>query len=181
MKASKGVSEGERDSVSFSAPRSVEGERPNAPLIHELHTHGNAHLAQIRSIKPYNPLGMTIVHNLQLPQDLFPRRLARRDMHHLSPLRVSVPLCNRVEKGEHTFLAMTILVGRCTQRDTVPPLPDPSSPTNSKSSSLKSNLNSTPSSSVASCSVNLLWYASRPPPSLLLAVEEGRGAARRVT
>lgn len=60
-----------------------------------------------------------------------------------------------------TFLAMMALVGPCRHRLTVPPFPHPSSLSTSKSSLRRSSLNSTPSSSVASCSESLLWYDER--------------------
>lgn len=57
-----------------------------------------------------------------------------------------------------TFLAIIAFVGTCRHLLTVPPFPHPNSFITSKSSLLRSNLNSTPISRVASCSLSLLWY-----------------------
>ena len=97
------------------------------------------------------------MHDLQLSDDLFPRRVRSGNVHNLR--RQSRQDMRRQARAlDLTFFAMIALVGTCKTLETVPPLPLPSSSKTCKSSFLRSSLNSTPNSRVASCSLSLLWY-----------------------
>src|SRR5271170_1094698 len=86
------------------------------------------------------------MHNLQLSQNLFSYGPFLLHMNHLQ-------LSPRSTLEKLTFLAIIVFVGICITLLTVPPFPAPKRSTVLRSSGRKSSLNSTPSSSVAICSV----------------------------
>jgi hypothetical protein len=86
--------------------------------------------------------------NLQLPKDLFANILLCINPYYLS--RSCCQYLSRTENvGLHTFLAITTFVPACMTLLTVPPFPAPSSFSTTKSSLLRSSLNSRPISRVS--------------------------------
>lgn len=74
------------------------------------------------------------MHDLQLPEDLFPDGWFRVNDHQLQDINRS----HSLKAEERTFFAMIFPVGTCKTLSTCPPAPAPKSPTTLKSSALSS-------------------------------------------
>lgn len=105
---------------------------------------------------------MTVVHDLQLAEDLFPDGRLRVNQHDL--YEVVRDSCAGLVKmaTKRTFLAMIVPVGRCSTFFTLPPLPWPSSWRSLRSSFRRSwYLCSELSSRLASVVERVVWYVLR--------------------
>jgi hypothetical protein len=89
--------------------------------------------------------------NLQLSKDLFANVLLCINSYYLSREGCQYPMwASKLENaGLHTFLAIITFVPACMTLLTVPPFPAPSSFSTTKSSLLRSSLNSRPISRVS--------------------------------
>jgi hypothetical protein len=126
--------------------KSANLEGVTSPTIHILHTHTNLHIDHKGSIEGDDVRRATVVHNLQLPQNLFSHCSFLLNMNHLPSAK-----CQAFEN--FAFFAMMVFVGICITLLTVPPFPAPNFSIVLRSSARKSSLNSTPSSKVAICSL----------------------------
>ena len=125
-----------------------------------------------RAVEGYDIGRTAIMADLQFSKDLFSNVFF--GIHADDLLRVEVSLQTLAECWEEgqTFLAMTTLVPACMTLLTVPPFPAPSSFSTTRSSLLKSNLNSRPISSVSVLLLSMLPRA----PGICESPSEGFGA-----
>jgi hypothetical protein len=118
------------------------------PTIHILHAQNNVPCIILKcSIECNDIRGTAVVAHLQLSKDLLTDiflRVYSNDLWDTGELEREGR--NRIVR---TFLAMTTLVPACMTLLTVPPLPAPSSLSTTKSSLLRSSLNSSPISRVS--------------------------------
>src|SRR5690606_31971599 len=107
-----------------------------------------------------NVFRVTAVHNLELSHDSPPNLLLCLDMDDLRTVRTIRTPGGESDQCMHTLRAMVVPVVICLTLLTVPPLPEPSSLMNSRSSGRKSSLYSIP---ISSCSFLLGSSLPGPP------------------
>jgi hypothetical protein len=151
-------------------------------FVHELHAHGDVRVLEVGAVESDDPRRVAVAHDLEFADDLLAGDFGGGDVDDLFEEKGKQgehggkgqsPSGRDEEKvrGKRTFLAMIDFVGTCNALLTVPPFPLPSSHSTCKSSFLKSNLNSTPTSKLASCSSRRSLYPPVLPPPLLPLVE----------